>query len=298
LSGSTLSGKVVTLRAPAKVNLGLWVGPRRRDGFHEIVTTMVPVELSDTVIVAPAQAGITLSVDSKLVPAGQENIACRAAALFLNTARISAGCRIVIRKRIPVGAGLGGGSSDAAAVLKGLNRLFCSPLTDRTLHRLALKLGSDVPFFLKGTACACRGRGEKLRPLRLPRLHFVLHLPGYPVSTAWAYAELDRFRQKQPGLTSPPVSPKILGLRLRQQEPAGISAQVHNSFEPVVFRHHPDLKRARQVLIESGVLAAGLSGSGSTVYGLVHRNRWQDPMAAMTRHGFFSVYTRSVLPAV
>lgn len=289
--------QTVRLSAPAKVNLGLWVGRKRPDGFHEIVTTMVPLELGDTVSISPARRGISLAVDSTAVPAGPENIAWQAAALFIDTARLSAGCRIVISKRIPVGAGLGGGSSDAAAVLKGLNRLFGAPLPARTLRRLALRLGSDVPFFLKGTACACRGRGERLRPLRLPRLNFILHLPGYPVSTAWAYAALDRLRLKQPVLTSRPVSPKILGLSLRQQEPAGIRAQVHNSFEAVVFRLHPDLKRARQLLLESGAIAAGLSGSGSTVYGLVMNNRWQDPMAALTRHGFFSVHTRSVLQA-
>ncbi|MEO0085412.1 MAG: 4-(cytidine 5'-diphospho)-2-C-methyl-D-erythritol kinase [candidate division WOR-3 bacterium] len=291
------SRTAVTIKAPAKVNLGLWVGRRRPDGFHDIVTIMVPLTLCDTVVVAPASGGITLAVNSPEVPDGHENIACKAASLFFAAIRSTAGCAIRITKRIPVGAGLGGGSSDAAAVLKGLNRLFGSPLTERTLHRLALRLGSDVPFFLKGVACACRGRGERLRPLRLPHLHFILHLPSYPVSTPWAYAALDRLRRRRQVLTSPPLSPKILSLSLRQQEPDGIRTQVHNSFEPVVFRRYPDLKRARDLLLNSGALAAGLSGSGSTVYGLVDRNRWQDPMAAMTRHGFFSVHTSSLLPA-
>jgi 4-diphosphocytidyl-2-C-methyl-D-erythritol kinase len=139
-----------------------------------------------------------------------------------------------------------------------------------------------------------RGRGERLRPIRLPRLRVLLLLPGYPVSTRWAYSRLDAFRgSTNTALTSPRLLPKILGRKVRNGELASAGSRVFNSFEPVVFERHPDLGRARRLLLEHGAWAAALSGSGSTVYGLVHRTGWQDPMAALHRHGFHCLITRS-----
>ncbi len=284
----------LTLRSPAKINLGLEVGGRRPDGFHEIVTIIVPLELSDRVTIHCARTGIGVTTDSEHVPDGPENLAFQAAAQFTEAAGIKTGCRIRIRKLVPVGAGLGGGSSNAATVLLGLNRMYGQPLSTRRLHRIALTLGSDVPAFLLQCPCVARGRGEKLRPIRLPVLHILLYLPGYPVSTRWAYAELDRFRASSPSLTSPGLSPKILGFKLRQGELTGVADRVCNSFEPVVFRHHPDLARARELLLEHGAFAAALSGSGSTVYGLMDDEGSQDPMAEMARHGFPCVRTHSI----
>jgi 4-diphosphocytidyl-2-C-methyl-D-erythritol kinase len=283
----------LTVRSAAKVNLGLWVGSRRPDGFHDIVTTMAPLTLADDVQVETVRAGIRVSCDSPVVPAGPSNLAHRAATAFFARTGVAAGCRVRIRKRIPVGSGLGGGSSNAAAVLRALNRLFGDPLSRLDLCQVGAALGSDVPFFLQVRPCVARGRGERLRPIRLPRLSLLLHFPGYAVETAWAYRELDRRRRRPPGLTSFRLSPKILGLRLRRGELDRAAAQLRNSFEPVVFRRHPGLARAKKLLLRHGAFAAALSGSGSTVYGLVNAQGWHDPMAALKRLGLHCILTQT-----
>jgi 4-diphosphocytidyl-2-C-methyl-D-erythritol kinase len=287
----------LVLSSPAKVNLGLWVGRKRPDGFHDIITIIAPVELHDEVSISRTQTGITVKCDSPEVPSGSGNLAYKAAEIFFRAARIKAGCSIRIEKRIPVGGGLGGGSSNAAAVLNGLNRLFRTPLSPRRLRLIAASLGSDVPAFLMHGPCIARGRGEKLRRIRLPRIDLVLCFPGYAVPTAWAYAELDRLRAAGLGLTKPTVSPKILRAALRRNEPDRVAAQLTNSFEPAVFRRHPALDHAKELLLRHGALAGSLSGSGSTVYGLVGTKGWKDPMAALARHGFHCVKTRTMATA-
>ncbi len=284
----------LTINALAKINLGLEVGAKRRDGYHDITTIIVPLELSDLVRVSLGRPGIRVTTDSKEVPEAEANLAFQAADRFFQATGIKPSAGVKIRKRIPVGAGLGGGSSDAAAVLLGLNRLYYSPLSARDLRRIGLELGSDVPALLCRKPVVARGRGERLRPIRLPRLTVLLHLPGYPVSTKWAYSRLDAFQSsRSTALTSPRLLPKILGQKVRNGELASAGSLVFNSFEPVVFERHPDLARAKRLLLEHGAWAAALSGSGSTVYGLVHRTGWQDPMAAMHRHGFHCLTARS-----
>jgi len=287
----------LVLKSPAKINLGLWVGRRRADGFHDIVTIIAPVELADTVTLDGAKAGIRVVCDSTHVPSGSKNLAYKAATAFFAATGLDAGCRIHIDKRIPVGGGLGGGSSNAAAVLTGLNQLFGRPLTPNRLRRIGASLGSDVPAFLINGPCIARGRGERLRRIRLPRLDLMLCFPGYPVPTAWAYAELDRLRGTGQGLTRPVISLKILRAALRRNEPDKVAAQLANSFEPVVFRRHPALGHTKELLLRHGALAASLSGSGSTVYGLVRTKGWKDPMAALARNGFHCVKTSTMLTA-
>lgn len=292
----------LVLLSPAKINLGLWVGRKRTDGFHDIVTIIAPIALHDTVSIRATSGGIEVNPwgskpqatsHKQDIPWDAGNLVYKAAVAFFRAARINAGCRIRIRKRIPVGGGLGGGSSDAATVLSGLNRLFGSPLSPRRLRLTGASLGSDVPAFLANGPCIARGRGEKLRRIRLPRLDVVLCLPGHPVSTAWAYAELDRRRGTGQGLTRPVISPKILRAAIRRNESGKVAAQLSNSFEPAVFRRHPKLGHAKEFLLRHGALAASLSGSGSTVYGLVLTKGWKDPMAALARNGFHCVKTRT-----
>ena len=284
----------MVLFSPAKINLGLWVGKKRADGFHDIVTIIAPVALHDVVSISLTQTGIAVACDSPEAPSGPENLAYKAAAAFMQAARVNAGCRIRVAKRIPVGGGLGGGSSNAAAVLAGLNRLFGAPLTPRRLRRVGASLGSDVPAFLMGGPSIARGRGDRLRRVRLSRLDLLLCLPGYAVSTAWAYAAVDRLRTGSRGLTRPVISPKILRAALRRNEPDKVAVQLTNSFEPAVFRRHPALGHAKELLLRHGALAASLSGSGSTVYGLVGTKGWKDPMAALARSGFHCVKTSTL----
>ncbi len=278
----------ISLSAPAKINLGLWVGRSRLDGYHEIITTLVPLELHDLIYIRKEKMGVKVKTSGINLDLPQKhNLAYRAAELFFQETKIQSGCLITIKKNIPVGAGLGGGSSNAATVLIGLNRLFGSPLNYTGLKKLAMQLGSDVPFFLLSVPCVARGRGEKLRPVRLPRLDLILHYPGFSISTAWAYNQLDRIREK---LTSPLISPKILCYKLRRNELAGLAEQVYNSFETIVFSKYPHLAQVKNLLLANGAIVASLSGSGSTVYGLLSA---PDPMAELTNSGLPWILTRS-----
>jgi 4-diphosphocytidyl-2-C-methyl-D-erythritol kinase len=293
----------LVLKSPAKVNLGLWVGAKRPDGFHDIVTIIAPVAFHDDVEIRTTAHGIVAAPmgrrprterGSRAIPWDARNLACRAAEAFFEAARIDAGCSIRIAKRVPIGGGLGGGSSNAAAVLTGLNRLFGRPLTRSRLNHVAASLGSDVPAFLAGGPCIARGRGEKLRRIRLPRIRLLLCFPGFPVSTAWAYAEVDRLRAAGQGLTGPAISPNILRAGLGRNESERVAAQFRNSFEPAVFGRFPVLSHAKELLLGHGALAASLSGSGSTVYGLVRTKGWKDPMAVLARSGFHCVETSTL----
>jgi 4-diphosphocytidyl-2-C-methyl-D-erythritol kinase len=278
----------ITLHSPAKINIGLWVGRKRSDGYHEIVTIMVPLEFGDRIVLRKIARGIR--VKNTGIPLNipeKENLAYRAAELFFATSNIRAGTEILIQKQIPAGAGLGGGSSNAATVLAGLNRLFDRPLKPPKLFAIARQLGSDVPFFLKGVPCVARGRGEKLRPVSLPMLRVIIYYPGFSISTAWAYRALDRVRRK---LTLPGISPKIIALKIRQKEPEGLAEQVKNSFETVVFARYPQLTAIKNLLLQNGAFIAGLSGSGSTVYGLQYAT---DPMAERFHSGLPWIITRS-----
>jgi len=284
----------LVLNSPAKVNLGLWVGRKRADGFHDIVSVVAPVRLGDRISITRTRAGIEVACDSTDAPSGPGNLAYKAASAFFQATRIESGCRILIAKRIPVGGGLGGGSSNAATVLAGLNRLFGNALGPQRLRSIGASLGSDVPAFLVGGPSIARGRGERLRRIQLPRLDLVLCFPGHAVSTTWAYAELDRLRAAGQGSTRPVISPNILRAALRRNEPDKVAAQLTNSFECAVFRKHPALGRAKELLLRHGAFAASLSGSGSTVYGLVRTKGWRDPMAALARSGFHCVKTSTL----
>ncbi|MBM4296381.1 MAG: 4-(cytidine 5'-diphospho)-2-C-methyl-D-erythritol kinase, partial [Deltaproteobacteria bacterium] len=186
------------IRAPAKINLTLRVVGRRADGYHLLDTIMVPVSLYDEVEIRKLRGVadkkshvaplIQIRSDHPSVPDDEQNLAYRAARLILAKARSGQPIEIRIRKRIPVGAGLGGGSTDAAATLVGLNRLLNLGYSSRQLERLGLKLGADVPFFVRGRPARARGIGERLEPFRhVGRCWLVIVYPGFPVSTAWVY---------------------------------------------------------------------------------------------------------------
>ena len=180
----------VRIQAPAKVNLSLEVRGRRSDGYHELRTIMQAVDLRDEIRLGSRDDGrITLSCDAEDVPDGERNLAFRAAELLKGELGITDGVDIELLKRIPPGAGLGGGSSDCAATLRGLNVLWQGGLDAHTLENLGGELGSDVPFFVRGGTAVCTGRGEKVEqtPTRGP-FHYVIVLPGFPVSTASVYA--------------------------------------------------------------------------------------------------------------
>jgi 4-diphosphocytidyl-2-C-methyl-D-erythritol kinase len=250
----------VQLFAPAKVNLWLRVLGRRPDGYHEIESILVPLTLGDVVEVSLGGRGVSLDCSDPALSDGSDNLACRAARLFLQETGLRRGVRIGLGKAIPVGAGLGGGSSDAAAVLLALNRLPGRPVGRRKLSLMALRLGADVPFFLGRGPALARGVGEILTPLPpLPETWFVLVNPGFPVATAWVYGRLTR------ALTSPPPGPKVFPFSRTWSD---IGAFLSNDLETVTLPQFPVLHRLKERLVGLGAVGALVSGSGPTVFGV------------------------------
>jgi 4-diphosphocytidyl-2-C-methyl-D-erythritol kinase len=247
--------------APAKVNLALRVLHARADGYHELDTLFQAVELYDRVEVEPSDGGVSLEVEGPDLGPVEANLAHRAAACFLEVAGAAAGVRVRLAKRIPVGAGLGGGSSDAAAVLRCMATLFGS-VGAGPIREIAAELGSDVPFFLGVSSLARgRGRGEILQALTpLPARPLVLVSPPVHVSTAEAYRALDESRNgKDPAPSTSSARPSSW---------AGLSAVAVNDFEPVMAAAHPEIALALVALRDAGASTALMTGSGSTCFGL------------------------------
>jgi len=255
-------GGTCVLRAPAKVNLYLHVGERREDGFHEIDTLFQAVSLWDRVRVERSAGDVTLSVHGPDLGPVEENLAVRAARLFLEEIGSGEGVALELTKDIPAGAGLGGGSSDAAAVLRAMNHLWSAPVSAARLAGLGARLGSDVPFFLGDSALARgTGRGEVLRPLSpLAPADLVLVLPPVHVATGAAYAELARNRTRL--RRDVPPSPEVPGGW------ADVEGLARNDFEEVVSAGHPEIRRSLDALRAAGARPALLSGSGAACFGV------------------------------
>lgn len=249
-----------TVRAPAKLNVILEVLGRRADGYHDLWSVLVLADLCDTVTVASRRRGIRLTVGPPVVPAGPENLAFRAAETFFETWARPAGAAITLRKRIPVGAGLGGGSSDAAAVLAALNAMTGRPLARAQLVELAAGLGSDVPFFFSGGAALITGRGEQVADLPPPQTRWlVLALAGEPISTAWVYGRLPPGERRVP-------DPNWTAAAAAGQTEA-LLGMAFNRLEEVVFAARPDLAALKARLAELGAGPVGLTGTGAAVFG-------------------------------
>lgn len=254
-------------RAPAKVNLRLRVHERQPSGYHRIETLFCALELSDEITIDVAEGrNVLLEVDGPDLGPAEENLAVRAASGFLERAGLTRQVAIRLRKRVPAGGGLGGGSSDAAAVLRTLDSLFPGTVHRAMLRDLAAALGSDVPFFLAGDLLAAgSGRGEILTPLPpLPSVPVLLALPPFPVATDAAYRWLDEDRA---GGDRTAVSAD----RDDASAPgswAEAARQAVNDFEAPVFRRYPELGVIRDSLREAGASLALLSGTGSTVFGV------------------------------
>jgi 4-diphosphocytidyl-2-C-methyl-D-erythritol kinase len=248
------------LLSPAKVNLRLEVLGKRDDGYHEIRTIIQRVSLYDEVELALTNKGITLDCDSPGVPRGRANIAYRAAELFLENTGIKTGVEIFIRKRIPLAAGLGGGSSNAAAVLMGLRDLLKLRITDRELLRRSIALGADVPFFIfKGPALA-EGIGEKLTKITLPaRIWFLLIHPGGEISTEWAYQNVNL------KLTEARNKIKIKKI---YRNINGVAELLLNDLERAAIKKFPRIQEIKEKLSKLKARGVLMSGSGLTVFGL------------------------------
>ncbi|MEE9279168.1 MAG: 4-(cytidine 5'-diphospho)-2-C-methyl-D-erythritol kinase [Myxococcota bacterium] len=250
---------VVRLLAPAKLNLGLRLLARRADGYHDIDTVFVPLRLFDRLEIARSpEPGIRLEVRGAELPDDEGNLAVRAARLACEETGLEPDLRLSLDKRIPVAAGLGGGSSDAAAAILGVEHLSGGTLCATTRASLALSLGADVPFFLRPAPSVGRGVGERLEALAdVPEMWWLLVCFDFPVSTAWAYREASR------ELTLPRDESSIAALL----GPSGVLSSPHNDLEPVTSRRHPQVRAAARALEGAGAMVTGMSGSGPTVYG-------------------------------
>lgn len=242
------------LKAHAKINLGLAVTHKRPDGFHDLDTLFARIDVHDELSLDPIASGIRLEVLGADLAADKTNLVYKAAERYLTEARIDSGVAISLLKRIPISAGLGGGSSDAAAVLKGLAKIYPANLN---LAALALEIGSDVPFFLSDFPAAhATGRGEKLNQLKLAKRHIVLVKPQLAISAKEAYMNLKKLDE--------PLNLKAITEALeRFKEPP-----YFNSLEPAMLEYYPELLTILQSLKALGLQGAVMSGSGSTCFAL------------------------------
>jgi 4-diphosphocytidyl-2-C-methyl-D-erythritol kinase len=253
----------VRVQAAAKVNLHLRVYNRRSDGYHDILSLFQAVSLADTVVIRSLKESDTIEIEGNFDCAARDTTVYRATEAYRNSTGIRTGVAIAVEKRIPAGAGLGGGSSDGAAVLAGLEALLGGDLGADELYSLGASIGSDVPFFQRAAAAIVSGRGDVVEPIAArDDFELVVCFPGFPVSTAWAYALLDR--ERPDGSSEPDPRPRELEAAYRSSPGSWPFA---NSFEPFVGAAEPAVLEAKELLVAAGASFAAMSGSGSAVFG-------------------------------
>lgn len=249
------------VRSNAKINLALAVKFKRADGFHEIESIFQEIDLYDEISLEKDDR-ILFQTDSMDIPADESNLCVKAAQAICKKYQVP-GVNIKLVKNIPTGAGLGGGSSNAAAMLKGINKLYDLKIDQLELSGMAAGLGSDVPFFLNGGSAYVTGRGESLRSIAMNRDYFVLlAFPGQSISTAWAYKNLNL------ALTKNDYVYKLIGFKFQSLKTFDFKSEYYNDFEKSVFKAFPELGNLKRVLYENGADYAAMSGSGSTIFGI------------------------------
>ena len=263
----------LTLRAPAKINLSLKILGKRADGYHELETLMQKIFLYDELeLRLTAEPGVRIHCSNAEIPTDESNIAVRAAQLFLNeTGNSTQGVNIALKKNIPVAAGLGGGSSDAAAVLNGLDQLLQTDCSSEQRAGLGVRIGADVPFFIYDFPAAfATGIGEHLIPApSLADYRILLVNPGIPVSTKWAYEAFS----SAAGRIALTANQKAFTLSCSKNSSPKftIPDDLKNDLEQVTAERYPVIRELKDCLLSSGATGAMMSGSGSTVFGLFHR---------------------------
>jgi 4-diphosphocytidyl-2-C-methyl-D-erythritol kinase len=259
----------ISRRSPCKINLLLNILGRRPDGFHDLETLFHPVNLCDELEFERTGTGVVMTCSHPGLPTDTSNLVVRAARSFLETAKISEGIRIHLEKQIPMAAGLGGGSGNAAVTLLGLNELFGAPLSSSQMQLLATQLGSDVPFFLQPKPALGTGRGERIKSLDFfPALcgaSVLLIHPGFGVPTAWAYQQLARFPAALQGQCGR-AQHLVELLQTADLKTAG--SAFYNSLEAPVFEKYPIMAMFQEQLRAVGAQATLMSGSGSTTFAL------------------------------
>jgi 4-diphosphocytidyl-2-C-methyl-D-erythritol kinase len=262
--------------APAKLNLGLRVVGRRRDGYHLLESVLVPLDLADAlrleVDAADGSPCVELRIEGAAtgVPAGEDNLVVRAVRGFAAAGGLRLRVRAQLEKRLPVGSGLGGGSSDAGAALRALSALFPEALSAERLAALALDLGADVPYFLDPRPARVAGIGERIEPLGgVPPLALLLVNPGTPLATGAVFRAFDAAGAELTPPGSNPTMPALLECLGRNgAAPERLGSHLANDLEPAASGLCPAIPRLRKQLCAAGALAVGMSGSGSTLYGV------------------------------
>ena len=245
--------------APAKINLFLRVLRKRADGYHDIVSLMQKITLYDELIFSPRPKGIVLNCPGSDLPTSEDNLVFRAAQSIFAYANYPSGMEIKLTKKIPLAAGLGGGSSDAATTLMALNKICSLNLKKNELMKLGAKIGADVPFFIFGNNALASGIGDKLKALQnLPKINLVLIKPQFELSTKMVYENLNLRLTRGKNNYS---IPRFLTL-------GDIIRELHNDLESVSLKMHPELTDLKQMLLRHGALGALMSGSGPTVFGI------------------------------
>ncbi|MBO5257193.1 MAG: 4-(cytidine 5'-diphospho)-2-C-methyl-D-erythritol kinase [Clostridia bacterium] len=263
-----------TIKSYAKINLYLNVGAKRPDGYHDLESVMQQVSLFDYVTVLrdtdTTQRGVRITCTDRLVPSDDRNIAAKCAMAFLDKYNIDSEVSVSIDKRIPVAAGLGGGSTDGAAVLSIMNSIFDVNAPMDELCALGAKLGADIPFCLVGGTCTASGIGEILTPVKTPVLpyHILICNAGHGVSTPEAYRKLDETAKDEPACAMDDV--------LRAVESGEMPERLYNSFERVILPEHAEAAQIRQTMLVCGADVALMSGSGPSVFGLFRNEDARD----------------------
>ena len=265
--------KELRIESPAKVNLFLEVLGKRKDGYHNVETILETVDLFDSLVLKEIEKGIEIKSNLPELPLGKENLVYQAAALLEKRLGIEKGIQITINKRIPLASGLGGGSSNGASVLLGLNKLWDLDLSYEELLGLAREIGADVPFFLREGRTLGKGRGDELRFLSQgPALYFVLVSPDFEVSTEWVYENLKacppKIEERRRDLTKEARSIKIILSALKSGKITKIGNSLYNRLEEVVIPRHPQIAKIKKRLLGLGARGALMSGSGPSVFGL------------------------------
>ena len=281
---------MIKIEGNAKINLTLDILGKRPDGYHEVAMVMQSIGLHDTIEMDKAKEGIALSINVPWLRADEKNLAWRAAALMQQEYGLPGGVKMRLTKRIPVAAGLAGGSADAAAVLRGMDQLYELGLSEDKLCELGARLGSDIPFCLRRGTMLATGRGEVLTRLAdMPETWVVLAKPRISVSTAWAYQNYD-----EQGAEQHPDNERI------QQEIArgdrkGVAKLLCNVLESVTIKRYAVISRYKELMLEQGAMASMMSGSGPTVFGLVENrgtaNKIADCLRASTKADVFVTRT-------
>lgn len=285
------------LESPCKVNFLLNILGKRADGFHELETVIHPVRLYDTLQFERGGRGIRLTCSDPTLPVDSNNLVYRAAESFFKSIGISEGVQIHLTKKVPLAAGLGGGSANAATTLLGLNQLFDSRASSETLNRLAASLGSDIPFFLQDCPALATGRGEQIQPLEffpaLRGVYILLVHPGFGISTPWSYQQLSRFPTALNG--KPGRAAKLVAL-LQHNDFSDAADEFYNSLELPALEKFPLLALFKEFFRDNGAAVALMSGSGSTTFALTYGKKSAEELLEKFKTKFGDAFWTALVP--